>query len=98
VAFAFGVLLTVAGATRTPAAPLAPAVDSAITTDLPRDVSHPAAMYQLAIPSHDAALFGVFYRAAGGDPHPTVLLLHGLPGFEQNGDLRKPCVAPVGMC
>jgi pimeloyl-ACP methyl ester carboxylesterase len=89
VAFAFGVLLTVAGATRTPAAPVAPAVDSAITTDLPRDVSHPAAMYQLAIPSHDAGLFGVFYRAAGGDPHPTVLLLHGLPGFEQNGDLAQ---------
>jgi pimeloyl-ACP methyl ester carboxylesterase len=44
-------------------------------------------MYQLAIPSHDTTLFGVFYRASGGDPHPTVLLLHGLPGFEQNGDL-----------
>jgi pimeloyl-ACP methyl ester carboxylesterase len=31
----------------------------------------------------------VFYRAAGADPHPTVLLLHGLPGFEQNGDLAQ---------
>jgi pimeloyl-ACP methyl ester carboxylesterase len=89
VAFAAGALLSVAGATRTPAAPLPPAVDSAITTDLPRDASHPAAMYQLAIPSHDAALFGVFYRASGGDPHATVLMLHGLPGFEQNGDLAQ---------
>ena len=34
-------------------------------------------------------MFGVFYRAAGGDPHPTVVLLHGLPGFEQNGDLAQ---------
>jgi pimeloyl-ACP methyl ester carboxylesterase len=46
-------------------------------------------MYQLTIPSHDASMFGVFYRAAGGDAHPTVLLLHGLPGFEQNGDLAQ---------
>jgi pimeloyl-ACP methyl ester carboxylesterase len=46
-------------------------------------------MYQLAVPSHDATVFGVFYRAAGGDPHPTVVLLHGLPGFEQNGDLAQ---------
>ncbi|MDB6044393.1 MAG: histidine triad protein [Gammaproteobacteria bacterium] len=89
VAFASGALLSVAGATRTPAAPLPAAVDSAITTDLPRDAAHPAAMYQLAIPSHDAALFGVFYRAAGSDPHPTVLLLHALPGFEQNADVAQ---------
>ena len=46
-------------------------------------------MYQLTIPSHDANVFGVFYRAAGGDTHPTVVLLHGLPGFEQNGDLAQ---------
>ena len=46
-------------------------------------------MNQLTIPSHGANVFGVFYRAAGGDPHPTVVLLHGLPGFEQNGDLAQ---------
>src|SRR3569833_1534513 len=71
------------------AAPLAPAVDAAITTDPARDPVHPAVMYQLAVPSHDATVFGVFYRASGGDPHPTVVLLHGLPGFEQNGDLAQ---------
>jgi pimeloyl-ACP methyl ester carboxylesterase len=71
------------------ATPLPPPVDAAITTDLARDAAHPATMYQLAIPSHDAVMFGVFYRAAGADPHPTVLLLHGLPGFEQNGDLAQ---------
>lgn len=76
-------------ATRVGAAPLPPPVDAAITTDPARDAAHPAAMYQLAIPSHDAVMFGVFYRAAGGDSHPTVLLLHGLPGFEQNGDLAQ---------
>jgi acetyl esterase/lipase len=46
-------------------------------------------MYQLAIPSHGATMFGVYYRAAGITPHPTVLLLHGLPGFEQNIDLAQ---------
>jgi pimeloyl-ACP methyl ester carboxylesterase len=70
------------------AAPLPPVIDAAITTDPPRDPLHPAAMYQLAIPSHDATMFGVFYRAAGGDPHPTVVLLHGLP-FELNEDLAQ---------
>jgi pimeloyl-ACP methyl ester carboxylesterase len=71
------------------AAPLPPPVDAAITTDPARDTAHPAAMYQLSIPSHDAVMFGVFYRAAGADPHPTVLFLHGLPGFEQNGDVAQ---------
>jgi uncharacterized protein len=71
------------------AAPLPPSVDAAITTDPARDTAHPATMYQLAISSHEALMFGVFYRAAGADPHPTVVLLHGLPGFEQNGDLAQ---------
>jgi hypothetical protein len=41
-------------ATRAVAAPIPPAVDAAITTDPARDATHPAAMYQLTIPSHDA--------------------------------------------
>jgi pimeloyl-ACP methyl ester carboxylesterase len=70
-------------------APAPPDIDPAITTDPPRDPAHPASMYQLSIPSHEATVFGVFYRASGADPHPTVLLLHGLPGFEQNEDLGQ---------
>jgi len=81
--------LAVALAAQVRAAPLPPPVDAAITTDPSRDPTHPAVMYQLSIPSHDATVFGVFYRASGGDPHPTVMLLHGLPGFEQNGDLAQ---------
>jgi uncharacterized protein len=76
-------------ATGASAAPLPTPVDAAITTDPPRDAAHPATMYQLTIPSHDASMYGVFYRASGGEFHPTVLLLHGLPGFEQNGDLAQ---------
>ena len=30
-----------------------------------------------------------FYLAAGEGPHGTVLLLHGLPGYEINGDLAQ---------
>ena len=83
------IVLLVLLASRAAAAPLPTPVDAAITTDPARDAAHPAAMYQLTIPSHDASMFGVFYRAAGSDSHPTVLLLHGLPGFEQNGDLAQ---------
>jgi uncharacterized protein len=82
-------LLAFLAGTRAHAAPLPPPIDAAITTDPARDAAHPAAMYQLTIPSHDTSIFGVFYRAAGGDPHPTVVLLHGLPGFEQNEDLAQ---------
>jgi pimeloyl-ACP methyl ester carboxylesterase len=32
---------------------------------------------------------GILYGAAGGDPHPTVVLLHGFPGNEQNLDLAQ---------
>jgi uncharacterized protein len=66
-----------------------PVIDEAITTDPPHDAAHPATMYQLAIASHDATMYGVFYRASGADPHPTAVLLHGLPGYEQNEDLAQ---------
>lgn len=87
--FAAVLFLTLAAMSVHAAAPLPATVDAAITTDPARDPTHPATMYQLEIPSHDVTLFGVFYRASGADPHPTALVLHGLPGFEQNGDLAQ---------
>jgi uncharacterized protein len=60
---------------------------SAITTDSPPDKSYPAVMEAPDIPSHSSRLNAVFYLAAGGNAHPTVLLLHGFPGNEQNLDL-----------
>jgi pimeloyl-ACP methyl ester carboxylesterase len=48
-----------------------------------------AQMLEMDIPSHGAQLFGVLYQAAGAGNHPTVVLLHGLAGFEQNGDLAQ---------
>src|SRR5215469_3111829 len=32
-------------------------------------------------------LVGTLYLAPGDEPKPTVLLLHGCPGIEKNGDL-----------
>jgi dipeptidyl aminopeptidase/acylaminoacyl peptidase len=32
-------------------------------------------------------LLGILYLARGNDPKPTVLLLHGCPGLQQNADL-----------
>jgi pimeloyl-ACP methyl ester carboxylesterase len=49
----------------------------------------PASMRQMIIPSHGSMLLGVFYLAAGADSHPTAVLLHGFPGFEQNLDLAQ---------
>ena len=41
------------------------------------------------IPSHGELMNGVLYEAAGPGPHPTLLLLHGFPGNEQNLDLAQ---------
>ena len=46
-------------------------------------------MQQMILPSHGSMLLGVFYLAAGAGPHPTAVILHGFPGFEQNLDLAQ---------
>jgi DUF1680 family protein/pimeloyl-ACP methyl ester carboxylesterase len=53
------------------------------------DSANPATMAALAIPSGDALMNGVIYIAEGKGPHPTVLLLHGFPGYEVNQDLAQ---------
>jgi pimeloyl-ACP methyl ester carboxylesterase len=67
----------------------AEAPPSAVVSDPPKDAAHPARLEALQIMSHGAAMNAVFYMAAGAGPHPTVLLLHGLPGNEQNLDLAQ---------
>ena len=70
-----------------------------VIADGARDAAHPARMEQMEVPLHGEVTFGVFYGAAGGGMHPTVLLLHGFPGYEQNADLaQNNSVAPVGTC
>jgi pimeloyl-ACP methyl ester carboxylesterase len=55
----------------------------------PAPKSAPASMVPLAVPSHRGQLLGVFYLAAGAGPHPTAIVMHGFPGYEQNLDLAQ---------
>jgi diadenosine tetraphosphate (Ap4A) HIT family hydrolase/pimeloyl-ACP methyl ester carboxylesterase len=67
--------------------PVVPA--KAISTDPVADAANPAAMAAFQLPSHGALLNAVMYTASGAGPHPTMLLLHGFPGNEQNLDLAQ---------
>jgi pimeloyl-ACP methyl ester carboxylesterase len=66
-----------------------PSLPAAIFTDPPADTAHPPRMEVLHIPSGVVEINGVAYLAAGAGPHPTVILLHGLPGNEKNLDLAQ---------
>ena len=46
-------------------------------------------MDQLELASMGARLNGSIYLASGPGPHPTAVLLHGLPGNERNFDLAQ---------
>ncbi|WP_174273177.1 alpha/beta fold hydrolase [Sphingomonas bacterium] len=75
-----------AGAAGPPAYPNPPL---SVITDPPADAKNPAAMAVVRIPTHGVSINGVLYVAAGSGSHPTLLLLHGLPGNEQNLDLAQ---------
>ncbi len=49
----------------------------------------PASLIHPQIESHGSKLLGVMYLAEGFRPHPTAILFHGFPGFEQNLDLAQ---------
>lgn len=53
------------------------------------DADFPATLMGVDFDSHGAQLHGICYVAAGEHPHPTVILLHGFPGHEQNRDLAQ---------
>lgn len=61
----------------------------ALYRDPPVDVANPAQTLPLAIQSAGINLNAVLYSAAGIGRHPVILLLHGLPGNEQNLDLAQ---------
>jgi uncharacterized protein len=64
-------------------------VPHAVVADNARDAKHPAANRQLLIPSGGVDMNALFFLAAGSGLKPTLLLLHGLPGNEQNLDLAQ---------
>ena len=47
------------------------------------------AFHTILIKGKRGNLFSVLYSAGGKKPNPTVLLLHGIPGNEQNEDLAQ---------
>src|SRR5438270_2288783 len=66
----------------------APSVNPVIA-DSPRDTVFPAHNQQLLIPSHGVGMNALLFVAGGKGPHPTVILMHGLPGNERNLDLAQ---------
>jgi uncharacterized protein len=61
----------------------------AVIVDPPANKDFPPGVVGLTVPSHGVEMDAVLYLAAGSGPHGTVLLLHGLPGYEQNADLAQ---------
>lgn len=53
------------------------------------DCAHRPDMHGILIPGKRGRLLSVLYTAAGEGVHPTVLLLHGIPGCERNLDLAQ---------
>jgi pimeloyl-ACP methyl ester carboxylesterase len=66
-----------------------PAIPAAVITDPVPDPIHPPHSAQVLIPSHGVGMNALFYLAGGLGPHPTIVLLHGFPGNEQNLDLAQ---------
>lgn len=72
-----------------PTAAVAAPYARAAVSDPRRDARYPARNRQLLIPSHGAGLNALLFEASGKGPHPTVILMHGLPGNERNLDLAQ---------
>jgi len=64
-------------------------VPSVVISDPVPDPVNPPRSAQVLIPSHGVGMNGLFYLAGGAGPHPTIVLLHGIPGNEQNLDLAQ---------
>src|SRR5579863_1312526 len=67
----------------------APPIPSSVISDPAPDPDHPPRSAQVLVPSHGLGMNGLFYLAGGAGPHPTLVLLHGFPGNEQNLDLAQ---------
>jgi uncharacterized protein len=66
-----------------------PPIPSSVISDPAPDADHPPRSAQVLVPSHGLGMNGLFYLAGGAGPHPTLVLLHGFPGNEQNLDLAQ---------
>jgi len=64
-------------------------IPSSVVSDPAPDPLHPPSSAEVLIPSHGMGMNAMFYLAGGAGPHPTMVLLHGFPGNEQNLDLAQ---------
>lgn len=64
-------------------------VPKAVIADTARDAAHPADLAAFTIPTGGVRVNAVMYLAAGDQPHPTLLFLHGFPGNETNVDVMQ---------
>lgn len=71
------------------AAPLAAQQTGPVVTDPAPDAAFPAGQDAFVLPVGRGAMNALIYTAGGTGPHPTLLLLHGFPGNEQNLDLAQ---------
>jgi pimeloyl-ACP methyl ester carboxylesterase len=62
---------------------------NAITDDPELNPSAPTQNIETVFDSHGSRIMGLFLLASNTQPHPTVILLHGFPGYEQNIDLAQ---------
>lgn len=62
---------------------------AAVISDQPADLAHPPQLQQVRYPTGGVEVPARFFVAAGAGRHPTVLLLHGIPGTELNLDLAR---------
>ena len=67
----------------------AQAAPVAVVADSPVDTKFPSSVAGIMVPSHGVDMDAILYQASGAGPHGTVLLLHGLPGYESNVDLAQ---------
>ena len=61
----------------------------AVVADSSSDKQSPRGMAVFTVPSHRVELDAWPYLASGSNPHGTVILAQGLPGYEMNGDLAQ---------
>jgi pimeloyl-ACP methyl ester carboxylesterase len=73
----------------TTAAPLPADLPAALFTDPAPNRSPPASSRGVQFRSQGALLNAQLYLPAGAGPHPLAIILHGLPGNEQNLDLAQ---------
>lgn len=64
--------------------------DQIVLKDLALDTTAPAGMISLDLTSNGSRLAGgIMYTPNGKQKHPTLILLHGLPGNEKNLDIAQ---------